>query len=235
MAWSVVVYDLRFIKTADSVILVRILSCLSSSSSSFYFPKLSVCHFVPKKMAGRKRKFPTEYVVPRNYSSEDNEDGVEHYEAREQHDSPQEGLGNTLESQDPGLDHHEARGDHRDNTAEGDDDVYMENALQPDDVPRPHGEHEHDVNDLDIDIGDPGINPEDRPINEDPPPQENVHDEAQNPGHNDDDDAQNPGHNDDDDDDDDGQFNILWEGNKTFSIFKNCLLFNSFISYFYMT
>lgn len=70
-----------------------------------------------KKMAGRKRKFPANYIVPYppQPEDEDEEEIADLSEAREQHDSLQERHNDSPEvrSEDPTLsDHHEAHGEH---------------------------------------------------------------------------------------------------------------------------
>ena len=71
-------------------------------------------------MAGRKRKFPSKYVVPysESNSSEDNEEVVNPNEAHEHHDSPLERLGHTRESQEERNDYHDIHREHGDNTDE---------------------------------------------------------------------------------------------------------------------
>ena len=62
-------------------------------------------------MAGRKRKFPAEYVVPENIAPEEDDDdpdeAAEPNETHEQHDGQQEDLGEPIQ-----VDHHDAQEEH---------------------------------------------------------------------------------------------------------------------------
>ena len=74
-------------------------------------------------MAGRKRKFPINYVVENLVNTDDNDDDVDLNEAREQLGTLQDELGTISSDQDDQMmmtDDHEAHGGHGDNNVDSD-------------------------------------------------------------------------------------------------------------------
>ena len=153
--------------------------------------------------AGRKRKYPVNFVIPQVPSTSDEEEDVELNEAREQRDGPQQqevglqAVDENCDNQIGSPDHHDTHEDHGDNiNVANDDDVLeedhphvLQNSQRGGEVPVRNGPipaHDHqDANDprpIRDDSDDPGpIDDDSGPIHDDPGPSDDdpvpIHDD----------------------------------------------------------